>query len=159
MSSPEIWGPPLWRLLHSLAERLGKQTNMILITDEHRAWVNFLKSVGLTMPCQKCRVHYKGWTTAHRIERFVNCSTMTIRAEARLWVWGLHTEINSERGITSPGISEMPTLYEKRTSAELTADSEECVTAFKNALQHSLLPADALRNFRYTLSKLRASVG
>ena len=149
----------MWRLLHTLAERLGKQTNMILITDEHRAWVNFLKSVGLVVPCQKCRAHYKAWATKHRIDRFANCSTMTIRAEARLWVWGLHTEVNEERGVTGPPISEMATMYETRTSANLTGDSEECVTAFKNALQHSLIPAEMLRNFRYTLSRLRAFVG
>jgi len=159
MANPDVWGPPMWRLLHSLAERLGKQTNMILITDEFRAWTNFLKAVEHVIPCAKCRGHYKRWRLAHRIENFMNNSSATIRGEARLWLWGLHKEVNEERGVPNLPIADLPAIYEKRTSSTITRDSEDCTTVFKNAVQQSLITGDALRNFKYTLSILRTLTG
>jgi len=142
-----------------LAERLGKQTSTILINDELRAWVNFLKAVEFTIPCQKCRLHYRNWRIGHKVEKFLTASTMTIRDEARLWVWGLHTEVNEERGVPNIPISELEAIYEKRSQYDITRDAEECITVFQNAVQQSLLPADGFRNFKFTLSKLRAFIG
>ena len=153
MANPDVWGPPLWRLLHSLAERLGKQTSIILITDEIRAWTNFLKSVEHVIPCAKCRGHYKRWRLAHRIENAVN------REEARAWLWGLHREVNEERKVASPPLTEMPALYEKRTPSAITRDYEDCTAVFKNTVQLSLITGDGLRNFKYALSVLRALTG
>jgi len=96
---------------------------------------------------------------AHRIENFMNNSTATIRSEARLWLWGLHKEVNEERGVPNLPLTDLPATYEKRTPTAVTRDSEDCITVFKNAVQQSLITGDALRNFKYTLSSLRALIG
>ena len=145
----------MWRLLHSVVERLGKQESAILIGDELRAWVNFLKAVEFTIPCQKCRSHYRSWRIKNRIEKFLIASSLTIRSEARAWVWGLHSEVNEERRVANVALSLIPSLYEKRTSLDITRDAEECITAFQNAVQQSFLPAEGFRNFKFTLSRLR----
>ena len=149
----------MWRLLHSLAERLGKQESAILIGDELRAWVNFLKAVEFTIPCQKCRSHYRAWRTKNRVEKFLTASSLTIRSEARAWVWGLHSEVNEERRVANVPLNDLPALYEKRMPLEITRDAEECITAFQNAVQQSLLQADGFRNFKFTLSRLRVLTG
>ena len=61
MSSPKVWGPALWYILHTYTERLGNQQNQILSTDQRVAWINLLKSVEGVIPCARCRAHYKEW--------------------------------------------------------------------------------------------------
>jgi hypothetical protein len=39
----ENWGPPVWRILHTLAEKSGELTNQIQIIDEENAWSYALK--------------------------------------------------------------------------------------------------------------------
>jgi len=136
-----------------MAERLGKQTSIFLITDEIRAWTNFMKSVEHVIPCPKCRGHYKRWRLAHRIENAVN------REQARAWLWGLHNEVNEERRVANLPITDLAALYEKRTASAITRDYEDCITVFKNAVQQSVITGEALRNFKYTLLTLRALTG
>jgi len=159
MSNPNVWGPPLWRLLHTLAEKAGKQTNPILIADERRAWISFLKAVEMVIPCQRCKAHYTKWRTTHRLEQFMNYSPTVFREEARKWLWGLHSEVNEERNVTNLALSDLPSIYEKRTREDISKDSVDCIAAFKTAVQYTPLPVEALRNFKTAFTKLRGTLG
>ena len=156
MSNPEIWGPPLWRLLHTLAERMGRHQIPLVVADERRAWIAFLRQVEHVIPCQKCRAHYNKWKGNHKLDAFLHYPPSMVREEARKWVWGLHTEVNTERSVDGPPLSDIAAMYEKRN---LTRDFEDCVTAFKNALQQSLIAGDSVRQFKLSFSKLRAFLG
>lgn len=154
MASKEVWGPPLWRLLHSLAERLGRQTIPMMATDEKRAWVNLLKSVGDVMPCMACRTHYRAWCGSRPPERFA--SSYRLAEDARKWLWGLHDEVNRSRGVQSPPLEDIPGLYGSRKGHELTAD----FTAVCLGVAHSReLSPDALRNFKFRVGALRVFTG
>jgi hypothetical protein len=154
MTSKEIWGPPLWRLLHSLAERLGRQTIPLVATDEKRAWVNLLKLVGQVMPCVKCRTHYREWSVRQPLG-----ASYAIRDDARRWLWALHNEVNSERGITGPTLDEIPELYGHRTSQELNADYKQIIESFQLAVQQRLIAPDVFMTFKMRLIALRQIVG
>lgn len=149
MSDPVVWGPALWRILHTLAERLGTQKNSILIADEQRAWMNFLHSVENAIPCKRCKDHYRRWSREHRIDAALT------KGAARKWVWGLHTEINAEQNKVGPELSEMDALYGERTSSDLTRDVDECLQHLTTASQRTHITTAALRSFKYTLSFLR----
>ena len=153
MSDPAVWGPSLWRILHTLAERLGSQKNSMLIADEQRAWMNFLHSVENAIPCKRCKDHYKRWTKEHRIDSAV------VQDTARKWVWGLHTEINGEQNKVGPEFSEMGALYGERSSSDLTRDVDECIGHLTTAAQRTHIAPTALRTFKYTLSFLRKFTG
>ena len=152
MSNPELWGPPLWKVLHSLAERLGRHQNPLIVADERRAWIAFLRQVEHVIPCQKCRAHYSKWKLSHKLDSFLHYPPSTVREEARKWLWGLHAEVNAERGVENLPLADVAAMYEKRNSVR---DFEECLTAFKNALEQSLIPGDAVRMLRLSFSKLR----
>lgn len=51
------WGPVLWAILHTLAERAGKQSNAMIQADEMRSWVLFVKYLPEILPCEECRDH------------------------------------------------------------------------------------------------------
>ena len=39
----EVWGPALWTVLHSLAEKSGCFTNNVQILDEEVAWIGVFR--------------------------------------------------------------------------------------------------------------------
>jgi hypothetical protein len=159
MSNRDTWGPPLWRLLHTLAEKLGKHTNSLLMTDERRAWISFLKAVEMAIPCPKCKAHYIKWRTVHKFEEFMTCPPASFREEARKWVWALHTQVNEERGVPNIDLLEVASMYENRSQQDLLKDSVDCIAAFKTAVQYTPLPVEALRNFKTAFTKLRGTLG
>jgi len=64
----EEWGPLVWRILHTLAERGGRQTNSITQGDEQRAWPLFVKALSLVIPCPFCRLHIDHYLQQHPFE-------------------------------------------------------------------------------------------
>lgn len=153
VTSKEVWGPPLWRLLHSLAERLGRQTIPLLATDEKRAWVNLLKAVGQVMPCLACRNHFREWSGRRPAERAV------VRDLAREWLWSLHNEVNRERNVTGPALELLPDLYGRRTSQELNDDYKKLLECFQTAVQQRMVPPEAFMTFKMRIVTLRQIVG
>lgn len=157
MVANERWGPPLWRILHTLAERLGRQTVRLLETDERRVWVNLLKSIQLMMPCAKCRVHYKDWRLKHPVERFI--TSYDLRIDARLWLWSLHEEVNRGKGCLGPALEELPGLYGGRTGQEIQEDIRLLNEALQQAILERLIPPEAVQAFRNCLSMVRRFSG
>jgi Erv1 / Alr family len=157
MANPTEWGPPLWRILHTQAERLGRHVLPVLITDEQRAWIHFLKSLETAIPCQKCRQHYKAWRTKHPLERFATVRGDALRSLARSWVWGLHSEVNWENGKQEgePKLEEMETLYGARSSQEIASDIKEVLRLFQQAIILRLLTPEPFHTFKQSLALLR----
>lgn len=156
MSDPTVWGPSMWRILHSLAERLGKQTNILLIQDEQRTWINFLRSVENVLPCKRCKAHYREWSLKHRIDG------STTKLAARAWLWGLHADIRGdpkEPELQDVKLQDMEAMYGSRTSVDISRDSEECFGHLLSAVQRTYIEADSFRAFKYRLSLLRKFTG
>ncbi len=152
--SKEIWGPPLWRLLHTLAERLGAQTIPLLATDEKRAWVNFLRAVRHCMPCMTCRTHFRDWCLRNPLERFM--TSYVLKDDSREWLWALHEEINRERGVAGPALADLPVLYGGRTSTDINGDYKAVMDTFRDAVQQRKMNSDAFMDFKMRFATLRA---
>jgi hypothetical protein len=58
------WGPLLWWILHTLAEKAGRQTDPLLQADEGRAWPLFVKELPGMLPCPYCRDHLQDYLRA-----------------------------------------------------------------------------------------------
>ena len=155
----DVWGPPLWRTMHSLAERLGKQTNTTMVNDEKRAWVNFLKSVDTVIPCPKCRHHYKVWSHRNKIDNFITCPYGKFREEARKWLWALHTEINDERKVMGVLYSEVEQMYSRRTSADIHNDNKEFTTVMVRICSFMPFLKQPLHVYQICILKLRLLTG
>lgn len=157
MTTKEIWGPPLWRLLHSLAERLGRQTILLLATDEKRAWTNLLKVIGQVMPCLACRNHYREWIARNPLEKFLRSNA--IQEDARRWVWALHNEVNLAKGIASPPFETLHDLYGSRTSQEMNEDYKQVIEVFKLAVQQRIIQPELFMTFKVRMVSLRQIIG
>jgi hypothetical protein len=72
--SPTIWGPPLWRLLHALAEKRETDTE----------WPTLLRALREGIPCPECAYHYNAWYARNPLRG---------RGVAA-WLLALHNDVN-----------------------------------------------------------------
>lgn len=91
MDSPQnqIWGPALWMILHSSAERIGTKQLQRLPQEEMRIWIGLLNSLRYSLPCPHCKKHFTSFLSSKPILSFD-------RDIIRLWLFELHQEINQQ---------------------------------------------------------------
>jgi hypothetical protein len=106
-----IWGPPLWRILHSLTERIGNISPRQSIKEEQRLWFTLLNIIKLTLPCPLCKKHYIEYFKNNIPDRFINISK-NLKDDMRIWLYTLHSQVNERlnKGVTI-NISDLPTIY------------------------------------------------
>jgi hypothetical protein len=90
---PAIWGPPLWRFLHSTAARVGTGTG------EH-VWTTVLEAMKTGLPCQECTDHYRAWFATHPVDGSVSA-----------WLLALHNDVNRRRQIPEWSAEQLAAAY------------------------------------------------
>jgi len=92
MENPQngTWGPELWTVLHSAAERIGSKRLSSLPLEEMRIWSALLSGLRYTLPCPQCKKHYADYYTSHPIPR-LDKKTM------REWLYHLHQQVNMQQ--------------------------------------------------------------
>jgi len=93
MQTPQnsIWGPELWLVLHSSAERIGSKSLSRLPGEELRIWSTLLSSLRYSLPCPQCKKHYTEYFSTHPMPQW-NKDTM------RRWLFELHQLVNAKNG-------------------------------------------------------------
>ena len=93
METPQnsIWGPELWTVLHSSAERIGSKSLSRLPGEELRIWSTLLSSLRYSLPCPQCKKHYTDYFSTHPMPQW-NKDTM------RRWLYELHQLVNEKTG-------------------------------------------------------------
>lgn len=104
MESPQnhIWGPNLWIILHSLAEKIGTTKN--LLSEETRLWSGFLSSLRYSLPCPQCKKHYTKYYIDNKISSI---------SDIRMWLYNLHNDVNMKTDKKNITIDEISELYNK----------------------------------------------
>ena len=92
-SDPKVWGPPLWRMLHTIT---FKYPNVIDVTNpNHLAIAKKVKQifVGLqkTIPCKACKVSYSKFYKYDPINTYLG----NMNALSR-WLYRLHNRVNAK---------------------------------------------------------------
>ena len=154
MANPKEWGPPLWRLLHTFAERLGRQTNYIGVQDERRSWIVFVRSVESVMPCAKCREHFQRWKRSHPLEQANSLAGEQLRIWATDWLYSLHDEVNKEKDIASPTREEVTAVYTPRTSRDQHDDIRILYELLQRASHYRLIDPAYILPFKTHLSMM-----
>lgn len=103
------WGPAVWRILHSLAEK-SLSTPVKQTGEERRLWFNILNSLRYSLPCPNCRKHYNDYYVANLIDKFIKNNSFNI--ELRIWLYNLHCEANKHTAkYNTIMIEELTSLY------------------------------------------------
>jgi hypothetical protein len=105
----EEWGPLLWLLLHTLADKAGKQTNTIMMGDEQRAWPLFVKTLAPVIPCPYCREHFQSYLTAHPFD--LPMDYYMWKDYIPLYFYTLHESVNARLGKPSFPFASLSATY------------------------------------------------
>ena len=151
----EWWGPRFWKILHTLAEQSGNQTNPLLSNDEADAWTTLLKYQADVMPCALCRQHFLAWVNKHRpnLRQIVGSER---REWLRDWLWSCHCQVNDQNEKDSPLLKDMPLLY-VRQGVEKEVDDLKHM--FQMALNVQQLKPEPIHKWKQSLSRLRLMYG
>jgi hypothetical protein len=152
----EAWGPRFWLILHSLAERSGSQSNMVLQNDEADAWIILLKSQAFVMPCPLCKTHYLEYWTSHKPDKVRSLQGLERRSFLRTWVWNAHDRVNKMAEKESPPIESLPTLYPQKS---LDKPLKELTTMFQQALAAQQLKPEDINRWKSVIQRLRLLIG
>ena len=104
-----LWGPALWKLLHSSVERIHSKALYKLPQEETRIWSQLLYSLRFSLPCPQCKRHYQAFLGE-------NPPSSYSKEDVRLWFYRLHEAVNQ--------------LLEKSHSLTLTEVEEQYSAPF-----------------------------
>lgn len=151
------WGTPLWKILHSITESLGNQSNTILSADEAHEMVFLLRDLEKIMPCQLCRQHYNAWRKEHPLEKLAILRGPALREGVRTWLYNLHENVNQDRKIVSGiTIEQIPALYKP---IDIRTEWGKFFELMKSSTEVGLVSQIVLQNFHRHLGILRKLLG
>lgn len=93
MAAPELWGPRLWNLLHTLADLSDR-------IDVYPLWNSFLKATTTNIPCQKCQVHMAEYWRTHTFlpKGWQFMTAEQVRQDIRQKIHAFHNAVNERLG-------------------------------------------------------------
>lgn len=154
---PREWGNPLWKILHSITESLGRQTSSMLSTDEAHEIVFLLRDLEKIMPCALCRKHYNAWRKDHPLEQLAALRGQMLREGVRKWLYDLHENVNRDRGIVSNiTLEQIPDLYK---SVDIRTEWGNFFEQMKASAEIGQVSQMVLQNFHRHLGVLRKLLG
>lgn len=87
MSPPEIWGPPIWTLFHTLAERIKEEDYIRLIPQ----LFGLIRRVCMYLPCPECSQH------ATKFINSVKQSQLATKQEFKNTFYIFHNMVNKRK--------------------------------------------------------------
>ena len=87
---PKVWGPGLWKYLHSAAAASGTP-------EERAAFVALIPALGPTIPCKKCRAHFLENQRKIDIKSYMNSAEQLF-----MWTFRMHDAVNQAQGKVYP---------------------------------------------------------
>jgi hypothetical protein len=154
MAQISEWGPHLWKVLHTLAEKGGTS---VLVEDEVRTWINVLRLTEGVLPCAMCRAHYKAWRRSHPLEEFLGQRGEYFQNSLRSWLWELHNSVNIQRevapdySLSFEGLEKYKTISPK----EINDSINTLIKIFEKALLHRQVNPTYVTEWRRAIAMLR----
>jgi len=105
------WGPVLWKMLHGLAERIGRVVSSQLLQDEKLNWINILSKLPEIIPCDECRQHYKAYLAENPITAMKGLANTDLTTFVKTWLWNLHSSVDKRLGKPTVAFTDLPGLY------------------------------------------------
>lgn len=105
------WGPVLWKMLHGLAERIGRVVANQLLQDEKLTWINILSKLPEIIPCDECRQHYKAYLLTTPITAMKTLAGPDLALFVRTWLWNLHSNVDARLKKPTVAFTDLPGLY------------------------------------------------
>lgn len=90
----KIWGPPLWKALHSISFGYPIEPS----DKQKEEYKRFFTLIGDTLPCRYCRDSYKEFISTDNT--ILNESVMKNRDTLSRWLYDIHNRVNKKLDVT-----------------------------------------------------------
>jgi hypothetical protein len=101
--NPSIWGPSLWRVLHSFAFSLNYEQDQSVYSKKRQELLQFIESLQLLLPCEECRLHFQEYIQLHNPKKAENLA---------YWTFDLHNSVNQRIGKPQFSFGDVSKVYE-----------------------------------------------
>ena len=101
---PTIWGPKLWFVIHTFALKYPDNPTY----EDKRVMEEFFNNLKYSIPCNKCRVHYR-----QRLERDPIVNYLDSRQSLFKYTIDLHNQVNKSLGKKIYSYDEVVQIYKE----------------------------------------------
>ena len=150
----EEWGPLLWLLLHTFAEKAGKQESLITRGDEIRAWPSFFKELPSVVPCPYCKEHLQDYIKTNPFQLPIEYYQWRVYIPHYFYM--LHESVNARLGKPSFPESDLSTMY--GSSGRIKATLERLEIIQQRAIKMGGVSLLAWKAWLKQLNMLRAAI-
>jgi hypothetical protein len=153
-----IWGPALWFILHTAAERVGRNSLAPLQIDEVRELELFVRNFPQSLPCPTCQKHSSEYLHAYPI------NWSKLRGEAgtpiiRRWFFDFHNHVNGVKNPSSPLFSYENIEPKYSIITNISEQTEIVFEQLQLAIGHNWVKHESAQRFRRHLLSLRGFLG
>lgn len=134
-----IWGPAIWFLLHTLAEKIIP-TYFLSIRSE---LLTNIYSICTHLPCPVCSEHAKEYFGK------INFNSIQTKDDLKLMLFQFHNVVNQRKGHTIFTIDELNTKYKQANTVKII---QNFMVHFKDKHRSPKLIADDLQRARIAVS-------
>jgi hypothetical protein len=149
------WGPLVWKILHTLAEKAGKQTNEIMKADEMRIWPLLLKTLIPIIPCEECRDHAANYIKQVPFELPGSYPAWSLYI--RTYFYTFHENVNTRLEKPSFPFSSLAETY--KSTRELTKWTQDLNAMMLRAMKLNGMHMKAWQTWQNHLRMLSATMG
>jgi hypothetical protein len=101
---PEVWGPKLWFVIHTFALNYPNNPSY----EDKRVMEEFFNNLKYSIPCNKCRVHYR-----QRLERDPIINYLDNKQSLFKYTIDLHNQVNKSLGKKIYTYDEVVQIYKE----------------------------------------------
>lgn len=105
------WGPVLWAVLHTLANKSGHVSTPLFRDDERRQWANIINGLPKIIPCPNCREHAEVWILLNPFTAIKTIPDSELHEWIVSWVFNFHESVNARTGKLPFNKEILPGLY------------------------------------------------
>jgi hypothetical protein len=130
-----IWGPPIWFLFHTLAEKVKEDLFLNIKTD----LLNNIYSIATHLPCPICSTH------ATEYFNRINFNSIQTKTDLKLMLFQFHNDVNKRKGYSIFSVDELNDKYKNAVTVKII---QNFMIHFKDRNRSPKLIADDLQRTR-----------
>ena len=153
--NPDTWGPPLWTILHILAERIGLSA---MDADQNRDMSVLVNLLPASLPCSTCQGHMRQYIAMHP---FILTGLLgaDLRTYCQTWLLNFHNTVRTSKGqpIEITTLEELADLYgtEKIQDCQIQSVTSNVIYGIRMGLSKM----DTWKRWNGIFQRLKVMVG
>ena len=148
------WGPRVWKLLHTLAERVGMSGRAIADSDAGNALNYIIQRLPEVLPCSECSTHAATYLLANKFNASGRIGK-DLQSYVRDYLFAFHNTVRERKGQTPFTMEEYTGLYKEYTQL----DSNELRDTLRRAVFYRIIRSELHMNWAIALHKLKLMLG